>query len=470
MVREVTLQTLGTLLRRHALRILVGAAGGAAVVGVVLMLGGGDRYSARAQLVLAPPKLASTLAPDPLTVQGYQSLLESPAVIAETERRLREGGVIGAEDRLELGKTLETRIHIATRSEEALSPLLEVQAVWTDPEAAARIANTWAEVFLERGRERRRQAVVAVLDLVERQYPENRERQERLAIELGTNADKLRLEFDETVAAWERRHRVALLAASARFAALAQSVIERLGVVDPEGTGANLRGALLELVALRGAFVRQQRMAAPPVVDLGRFTAPSIPTGASSSTTLSSRASPSMYSRPRPADAIAAASLYDPFSAQLGGRVAELEAQLAREAATVGGELQAAMREHTAEAMALQTEQELALASLERGRDRELASLMTAIEQRLASQQQEATRLEQLGELLAENQNQASLARAQLDLDEIVLASTALPADRPISAQRRTRVVLGGIAGAIAAVLIVGAVERRREDELVDTR
>ena len=91
---ELSFADVVAFFQRHW-RLIFGTAFAAGfLTGLVVILFVPRSYEASATLVIVPPKFASDLKPSTLTVQGYQQLLESDAVIAETRRRLVAKGQI----------------------------------------------------------------------------------------------------------------------------------------------------------------------------------------------------------------------------------------------------------------------------------------------------------------------------------------------------------------------------------------
>jgi uncharacterized protein involved in exopolysaccharide biosynthesis len=125
-----------------------------AVVGLstflVLKLLASERYRATATLVVAPPPFSSELNPEPLPVRGFQRLLESDSVLAQTSRRLAETEGFDEGEPLKLGSDIESRIFVSRGSaDRVLAPVIEVVAYGRTPERAASKANVWAQAFLD---------------------------------------------------------------------------------------------------------------------------------------------------------------------------------------------------------------------------------------------------------------------------------------------------------------------------------
>ena len=162
------------------------------------------RYEAAATLVIIKPKLSSELKPSTLTVQGYQQLLESDAVLAETGRRLIEQGLLKEDAVLRAGGGLKTHIFVSEhREDRVLAPILQVSARAKSPDRAAAIANTWATVFLERIQTLTRGTTSAAVQFIEREYPRARERLAQGEVRRATILTEFQQQVDETTAHWE---------------------------------------------------------------------------------------------------------------------------------------------------------------------------------------------------------------------------------------------------------------------------
>ena len=91
---ELSFADIVAFFQRHW-RLIFGTAFAAGLLtALVVILFVPRKYEAAATLIIVPPKFASDLKPSTLTVQGYQQLLESDAVIAEARQRLIAGGVL----------------------------------------------------------------------------------------------------------------------------------------------------------------------------------------------------------------------------------------------------------------------------------------------------------------------------------------------------------------------------------------
>ena len=188
---QITLGDLIAMCRRSWKAVVVGAV----VVGTMVLLAMlfivPPQYEASAVLVVVQPTFSSELEPATLTVQGYQRLLESDAVIAETTRRLTGDGVLGPSASLRLGAEIHSRIFVSSRSEEnELAPMIEATSRWSDAETAAEITNTWSAVFLEQVRQLMGGTTSTTVQFVDAQY--------RLAKSDLTTLEEQRLDIDRS--------------------------------------------------------------------------------------------------------------------------------------------------------------------------------------------------------------------------------------------------------------------------------
>ena len=155
-------------------------------------------YEASATLVIVSPKLSSELKPQTLTVQGYQKLLESDAVLAETKKRLVQQSVLTEDDTLHLGNAVETRIFVSRQSETtSLAPMLQTVARGKTPDQAAAMANTWAQVFLDRTHELMAGTTSASVQFIDAQYPQARDLLAQLENEQLQTANEFQKRYNE---------------------------------------------------------------------------------------------------------------------------------------------------------------------------------------------------------------------------------------------------------------------------------
>src|SRR5206468_2086424 len=163
-------------------------------------------YEASATLVIVSPQFSSEFKPPTLTVQGYQKLLESDAVLAETKKRLLQQSVLAEGDTLQLRGNVETHIFVSAQSEAtSLAPMLQTVARGKTAEQAAAIANTWAQVFLERTHELMAGTTSAAVQFIDEQYPQARADVARLENEKATTANEFQKRYDEAATRWDEK-------------------------------------------------------------------------------------------------------------------------------------------------------------------------------------------------------------------------------------------------------------------------
>lgn len=161
----------------------LGLAGGILAGGITAGVGLSQprQWESSASLLVSASSFRSELKVDALSLQGYQRLLESAAVVEATRVKLRAAGTLGADDRLEVGSALESRVLTTKRSEETvLAPLIELKARAGSPEAAVAIVDTWIACFLDHTRTLVNGSTVATTALIDGQYQEQRKHLDEL--------------------------------------------------------------------------------------------------------------------------------------------------------------------------------------------------------------------------------------------------------------------------------------------------
>jgi capsular polysaccharide biosynthesis protein len=202
----ITLAGAARFFRRNLAVILVPAVLLSAIVFTVVRVFLPDLYEASATLVIVPPPFASELTPSSLTVQGYQKLLESDVVIADTNTRLREAGHASGRSPLQLGRDLSTRIFVSRRAEEtSLAPMVQVVSHVSDPHLAEDAANTWADVFLQRVDAIVTGTTSSSVELIEVQYPQARAKLHDLESESITTQNRYQSRYNRLESDWSDR-------------------------------------------------------------------------------------------------------------------------------------------------------------------------------------------------------------------------------------------------------------------------
>ena len=261
--REMNLADAVAFVRRHLLLICGLPLAAGLVTGVAMLLAVPRSYEASATLVVVPPKFSSDLKPSTLTVQGYQKLLESDAAIAEAKRRLVEKGVLKADDPLRLNRELESRIFVSRRADElSLAPMLQAVARGASPAKAAAIANTWAEVFLERTKSLMAGSTSSTVQFIDEQYPKVRAELANLEDERVTANDTYQKRSDGAADQWDQKIG-AFKNASADLVAAYQAETRRLVEEFSSGRSLDTRNIQLARCARRTPTCRVTRRASP---------------------------------------------------------------------------------------------------------------------------------------------------------------------------------------------------------------
>ncbi len=202
----LTLSDVVAFFRRNLLLIGGAALVSGLVVGAVVLIFVRKGYEASATLVIVPSRFSSELKPQTLTVKSYQTLLESDAVIADTKKQLVLQGVYRSDKPLRLGRELETRIFVARRAEEVtLAPMLQAVARGANPDQAAAIANTWAQVFLGRARDVIAGTTSSTVQFIDQQYPAVRDALAKLENAQVQEADALQKGYNDTATSGDQR-------------------------------------------------------------------------------------------------------------------------------------------------------------------------------------------------------------------------------------------------------------------------
>lgn len=127
-------------------------------------------YQATSTLILLPPRFSTEFRPEPMSVATYQTLLESDYIRAKVVEALRSKGLTREDDN-DLGADLKAEILPGKERDQPYEPLIQLVVEAEDPEKAAGIANTWAEVFVVENQELNVLGKQGTLEFIEKQYP-----------------------------------------------------------------------------------------------------------------------------------------------------------------------------------------------------------------------------------------------------------------------------------------------------------
>jgi capsular polysaccharide biosynthesis protein len=466
-------------------------------------------YEASATLVIVSPQFSSEFKPPTLTVQGYQKLLESDAVLAETKQRLLQQSVLAAGDGLQLGGNVETRIFISQKSDTtSLAPMLQTVVRGKTSAQAAAIANIWAQVFLERTHELMAGTTSAAVQFIDEQYPQARADVARLENEKTTTANEFQKRYDEAATRWDEKS-LAFKGETAdlisAYKAQTQQVLadflsnhgmdtrkseqeaRRKAYSDLQGEQARVNSSL-QYEQLELEVTRQQLAETPPYLTLQK---------AMTDDALWQMLAKGGDSRGKDVDwkSLQGRSLLtqeiNPVYSELNSRKAQIErevsakvprsTQLAQELerlSVVLRSLDTSVRADEAALEKLELERGAGLGKLSAERDARLDILMRQRQQELdAITRERANRLAQLGRdigrlqglysELAKNYNQATLAKAQQEVEDVRLGAAAVPPDYPAPRGLATKsllaLIIGGIVGLFAAVIRDVAAAARSE-------
>lgn len=478
-------------------KIVFGLGLGAGVLtALVVLLFVPREYEASATLVVVPPKFASDLKSSTLTVQGYQRILESDAVIAETKRRLVEKGQLDPEQvrrTFRLGKDLGTRIFASRRAEETvLAPMIEAVARGRSSEQAAQIANEWASVFLLRTREVMGGSTSATVQLIERQYPEARSAVEKLETLRSETQASLQQRFDDTVTKWNdaitsHKNETGDLIADYRA--------ETMRTVDAFSGSKNLETRRVRLEAMRKAYsdlqdeqarvssqleqrkleldaVRRQIGTTPQYLEVHK----AITDDALWQKLASSKSGDVNWQELQKRSLVS--QELNPLYQELSARSSKAEAdvfslvpradQLGREIERLSAEIQRLDLEYSPDTSALEKlkqEREAGLARLQKDRDnglgkltrdsqRELDNITHEREARLVQIDRDISHGQELYAELAKAYNQAMLAKAQENMEDVRLGAPAVPPETPRPHGVATKGLLGAILGGIFGLMV----------------
>jgi len=493
------LEAMGTLLRRWQVIVVTAVVAGAVTL-LMLATAVPRRWESAATLVVSPPAFSSELRPPALSLQGYQKLLESGSVIAETQRRLIERGLLDRRQPLRAGANLETRIFVSRKSEEtSLTPMILVVARGRSGPQAADIANTWAQVFLEMVGELTVGATSPTIESANAQYHGAAEGLTKLdARKLEVSSD-FGLRQDQAAGRWDRAIAQRQSASAGALAAY-RAETSRLEEGYASGNSLEARGAqvnaLQKVVAdlqseqghvgaeraekqLRLEAARKALAATPPVLELKK---------AITDDALWQAALASDKDKQAASNAVGqtlATEMTNPVYTDLATTVAHLEigvsalvpradqlSALVEETMTALHNREVALAQDRAAAAALHEERQAGLiallgqqateaAELSRDRDRETTSLKGARDNALAAIDRESAAQKELFVSLSKVHNQAMLAQTQQGVVDIRLAA---PAVAPHASEPRgiaLKSVLAMALGAFVGMLLALAIDAR---------
>lgn len=481
--------------RRHWLPVfgVAAAAGGMTVAALLWVVP--PTYEASATLLVVPPTFASQLKPPALSVQGYQRLLESDVVIAETNRRLIDKGVLEEGHALSIGEQLQTRIFVSRREETSLAPVIEATAFASKPEQASAVANAWVEAFLAHSRQLLAGSTLPTVEFIEEQYRTHDERLKGLGEDRAAKANDYQERFDRLQGEWDRRLDEAARNWNQQLVDLKKGTEEEIAgyqtetrqVIEsfaatrevPAGQANDpSAGAAPAPLAVSDDLAARLRQLVTLRVQLAQTPQFLVVEKAVSDDSLWQAIALSQATRFDLQQVVGRSLLsqeVNPVHNDLALRLADLELQIELTVATDGAPVDALVagleklqRERSAglaklfadrgiELDAKQREKVLDLDRLRRRQDQAINALQRERDLVLDRLDREIAHERTIFDELAKNYNQATLARAEQDLGDVRLGSPAEPALRPASRQLVLKAGLAALLGAVAGALLAMA-------------
>lgn len=119
---------------------------GAVAAGLSFLLP--ETWESQATLIIIPPKIEAAVEPNALSPITYQNLLESKEMAQEILQKLKIKDV----QIEQLQRNLKTSTVVEERglNQRSYSPIVKLSARAKTPQLAAKIANTWADLFVKR--------------------------------------------------------------------------------------------------------------------------------------------------------------------------------------------------------------------------------------------------------------------------------------------------------------------------------
>jgi uncharacterized protein involved in exopolysaccharide biosynthesis len=490
---EVPLAEVVSFVRRNW-RWIVGmgfGAGVATALAIVLLVS--PSFEASATLVIVPPAFSSELQPSSLTVQGYQKLLESDAVVAETKRRLVETDTLEPEARLRVGHNLATRIFVSRRSEETeLAPMIQASARADTPVASAEVANTWAEVFLERTRELMGGTTSAAVLFIDQQYPQAKQElaeteAERVRTEnafqsqcneIETRWDRMITRFKNETSEAEAAHRAETRRLLEEFSGdrnletrTAQLDALRKAYGDLQDEQARVESQL-ELKRLQFEAAQNQIEATPQFLTLQKAITDEALWGAIASSEkngarleqLQDKSLLTQEINPVYTELSSRAARIEmelnalmPRAEQLDTRLAAIAEQMKsvdRALRTDNAALEKLERDREAGLQILREDSVLQLAILQRKQQEELDSTKREWTSRVAQLDRDVEQPRELSRELAQEYNEAVLAKGQEGLEDLRLGSPAVPPETAVPRGVALKSLAAAVFGAFFGLLI----------------
>jgi uncharacterized protein involved in exopolysaccharide biosynthesis len=406
---------------------------------------------------------------------------------------LVQEGVLTPGAELRVGFNLKSEIFVSRRAEEReLAPLLKAKASWSDPEIAAAVASTWAQVFLERTGDLVRGSTSPTVAFLEEQYPISRARLAESEDDRVETANHYQERLDTTFTNWDRRitdFKNQLTKSAAEYEAEAYEMIEKHIAETNLETVAKQLEALrttfselqqeqasvesrveqreLELEAGRAQLAQTQRY-----LDLNKaITDDALWQAVTESgedsvdwekvreRTLVTQVVNPVYSNLAATVAEIEMELraLQPRSRQLEERLERLASQLQQlelDYRTYEAERERLVQERDADLEVLRESGIYQVGVMERDRNRVVQAIIRERDARLAQLDRDINQQKALHGDLGENYNQALVAKAQTDVEDVRLGAPAVPPERPVPSHLGLSLLLGAVLGTTLGIAV----------------
>lgn len=448
---------------------------------LLLTLGLSDRYRATATLVVAPPPFSSELSPEPLPLRGFQRLLESDSVLAQTSRRLAETAGFDAGEPLKLGSDLESRIFVSRGSNDrVLAPVIEVVAYGRTPERAASKANVWAQAFLDTLEGLVDATKRDTIEVIEEQYGKVRRRLEELEdLRVSTEREyqdrldaltqkwdeellSMRQETEDLVARQQTESHVSMRELAAEYGLVVPAGVSTTPAEgDPRSPAAP--GGEVRTLLSQALLVRIRLAQTPSLLTLEKAISNEALWYAMTLVDAKVFELQPLWNR----------SLVtqepNPVYAELTLRLADLESRLEEYAdewpsaslRTMIAELERVQRERSADLAKLLAARHQAVSEAQRRKRTELATLADEKEVALDRIGRDITNQKERFELMSTKLSQGELARAEQALKDVRLGSPAVAPTRPEPDHALVVTAAGTFAGGFLGLLLALALDLR---------
>lgn len=493
---EFTVADVIQFIRRYWLFILIPAALAGLCTFIFQRTFVAPTYEAASLVVVVPPRFTSDLKPPTLSIQAYQTLLESDAVVAETKRRLVARKLLAGNRPFRVGSEVETKIFVSRQREEtSLAPMIQLTGRAGTATLAAAFANTIAEVFVERTRELMAGTTSISVQFIENQYPLVRDQLLKEEDQRVIMADDFQKRSDNAASDWDEKislckietaNQIGVYQAETRRLqeefmsqrnldtrkAQVKAMRKAYSAIQEEQAGVH---SVLQEKQLQMSAAQSQLKDTPQFITLQKTitdealwqSLASAPDGQPDWKKLQDRTLRTQELNPAFARLATRVSQIEievnallPREAQLTQQLEQLSEELKNLDASIRSDesrLEKLKLERAAGQTKLQEERDNLLAELNRNRQRELDTIKRGWQNRLSQSDRNIGQQRELFAELGRNHNQALLAKAQQDMEDIRLGARAVPPDQPkprgTMFKTLLALVLGGMIGFIAALV-----------------